>query len=120
MQEENIINGIVEKTENEAIFMFILILMASVLILLPLYKLSIKKIKETQKMENERWDKYIQRESSLIDVITRNTEVISELKVLFETSLQNYSDKMTLISSEVIEVKQIINDRFDELTKNKN
>lgn len=119
MQGETIIDGIIQKTENEAIFMFILILMAAVLILLPLYKLSISKTKERQKMENERWDKYIQKESSLIEVITRNTEVISELKILFETSLQNYLDKITLLSTEVTEVKQIVNEKFDELIKNK-
>ena len=48
MQGENIINGIIGKTENEAIFMFILILVAIVIIALPIYKLSIERSKERQ------------------------------------------------------------------------
>ena len=119
MQGENIINGIIGKTENEAIFMFILILVAIVIIALPIYKLSIERSKERQKMENDRWDRYTQRESALIDVITRNTEVISELKTLFETTLDMYLDKITDLYSEVTEVKQIVNEKFDKLIDNK-
>lgn len=119
MQGENIINGIIGKTENEAIFMFILFLVAIVIIALPIYKLSIEKSKERQQMENDRWDRYTQRESALIDVITRNTEVISELKTLFETTLDMYLDKITDLSSEVTEVKQIVNEKFDKLIDSK-
>ena len=108
MQGETIIDGIIQKTENEAIFMFILILMAAVLILLPLYKLSISKTKERQKMENERWDKYIQRESSLIEVITRNTEVISELKILFLISSSNFSFTICFTSVTSVDNKVIL------------
>lgn len=36
MQGENVINEIIGKTENEAIFMFILILVAIVIIALPI------------------------------------------------------------------------------------
>ncbi len=119
MQGESIIDGIVQKTENEAIFMFILMLIAIVVILIPLYKLNLSKSKQKQKMEIDRWDKYIQRESSLIDVITHNTEVISELKTLFETTLQIYLEKITDLSSEVTEVKQIINEKFEKFIENK-
>ena len=127
MQGENVINEIIGKTENEAIFMFILILVAIVIIALPIYKLSIERGKERQKMENDRWDRYTQRESALIHEqrqllchrITRNTEVISELKTLFETTLDMYLDKITDLSTEVTEVKQIVNEKFDKLIDNK-
>lgn len=119
MQGEDVINGIVGKTENEAIFMFILIIVAAVIFVIPFYKLSMDKTKERQKMENDRWDKYTKRESALIDVITRNTEVISELKTLFETTLQVYLEKVTELSSEVTEVKQIVNEKFEKLIDSK-
>lgn len=89
-QEAEILKEVAGKTNSELILFFILLIVAMLIILLPLYRMIMKDRKERIKQEAEssdkRQDKYIEREREIIKVITANTEVMAGLKTTLEKS----------------------------------
>lgn len=85
--EKEIISQIVDKTDSVLILFFILIIILLVVAFIPLYKLFIKSRANIADSESAKLDKTIKREALIIDVITKNTEIISGLKMLFENTL---------------------------------
>ncbi len=97
MNETEIFKEIATKTQSDLMMFFILISVIILVVLLPLYKMMVtdrsNRRKEEQirknldvKNENDRLEKYIQREAQIIGVIKENSEVISGLKFALENS----------------------------------
>lgn len=84
--ETDLLNNIIGKNDSSIILLFVLIVIALVIVMLPLYILITKERKEKRNAENQRQDKYIEREKEVIKVITANTEVMAGLKTTLEKS----------------------------------
>ena len=93
--ETEILNKIVSETKSELILFFVIMTVALVVFLLPVYIMVMKDRREHRVAEgkrvtaeaeanNTRQDKYIEREKEIIRVITANTEVIAGLKATLE------------------------------------
>ncbi|GHU60689.1 hypothetical protein FACS1894171_2510 [Clostridia bacterium] len=82
--ENQIIQEVFDKTKSELIIFFVLVIIAMVAVFLPLYRLMARERGERIRAEAARQDKYIERESRIIDVITANTEVMARLKTTME------------------------------------
>lgn len=85
--EKEIFTQVINKTDSVLVLYFILVILFITIAFIPLYKLVIKGRTNLANSENDKLDKNIKRESLIIEVVTKNTEVISELKTLFENSL---------------------------------
>ena len=85
INQEQLLQEIVKQTNSELILFFIIVSVALVLVFVPIYRMMHKERKERLAHENERQDKYIEREREIIRVITSNTEVMSGLKTTLET-----------------------------------
>lgn len=85
--EKEILSQVIEKTDSVLILFFIVTIIFLVVALIPIYKLVIKNRANIADTENNKIDKSIKREALIIDVITKNTEVISGLKMIFENTL---------------------------------
>ena len=68
------------------------------------YKLFSQNRADKNETEVMKLEKYIQRESQLLEVITKNTEVISELKILFETTIHSFTTSNEKINERVTAV----------------
>jgi len=93
--EYKILEDIVEKAESDIILFFIIIAVVLIAFLLPLYVLIFKDRKANREIElkrdkasteerNSRQDKYMEREKYIIEVVTANTTVISELRTTLQ------------------------------------
>ena len=102
--ETEILNQIIEKTDSILVIFFILLLIACILVFIPFYKLFSQNRADKNETEVMKLEKYIQRESQLLEVITKNTEVISELKILFETTIHNFTTSNEKINERVTAV----------------
>ena len=71
--EQEIIKEVMQRTNSELMLFFILLLVAMVVVWIPLYRMMRKDRIERVKLDFE-------RERSILDVVTANTDVISELK----------------------------------------
>jgi preprotein translocase subunit YajC len=72
----------INKTDSEVTLVFIIVVVAMVLLIAPMYVLIIKS-------QNTRQEKYIERENNIIHVITSNTEVMAGLKATLENNGQS-------------------------------
>ena len=102
--ETEILNQIIEKTDSILVIFFILLLIACILVFIPFYKLAPQNRADKNETEVMKLEKYIQRESQLLEVITKNTEVISELKILFETTIHSFTTSNEKINERVTAV----------------
>lgn len=85
--EIDILKTILNNTDSILVVIFILIILFLVMAFIPIYKLMLQSRTEIANNENDKMDLTIKREALIIEVITKNTEVISGLKVLFENTL---------------------------------
>ncbi len=119
MMETNkieLLNSIVEKTDSVLVIFFILVILGGILILIPVYKLFSKNKADKNETEVTKLEKYIQRETQLLDIITKNTEVISEIKILFEVTIKNFSES----NSNLNERFNVFDDKVDNITSTVN
>ena len=84
MDTDKIISEVVQSTQNEFILFFVLIIVALVVFIIPLYGMILKDRKAKLTQEDTRQDKYIEREKQIIEVIKENSAVIAGLKVTLE------------------------------------
>lgn len=89
--ETSIFRQIIEKTDSVILIFFILIILAFVVVFIPFYKVIMNDRIKRKEAEQIRFDKMNQREAQLIEVITKNTEVLSELKTLFIESEKHFT-----------------------------
>ena len=127
MNEMELLNNMIQKTDSMLIIFFILMTMACILVLMPFYKIVSKNKVDKEETEATQLDKYMQRESELLEVITKNTEVISELKALFEATIHNFSasndklnERFTAVDDKVDKVVtqvNVLDTKVDQLRK---
>ncbi len=55
------------------------------------------------------FNKYMERENQVLEIIEKNTEIISSLKTLFETTLNNFSISNDKINNHLEDVNDRIN-----------
>lgn len=117
--ETDLLDKIVGNTQSELILFFVIIVVAMVIVLLPLYSLMSKDRKQKNQLENVRQDKFIEREKQIIQVITANTEVMAGLKTTLEATglsttasleriyerINNQSAKFAEIGIEMAQIK---------------
>ena len=72
-----LLESIIQKTNNDLIFFFILFIIALIAFFIPFYRLTIKDRKERYSQEK-------QREERLIKVVEQNTEAITKLNTRLE------------------------------------
>ena len=94
---EQIVMEIGSKIHNELILFFVIVL----IIIIPLYHMTLKGRKENLAHENARHDKYLEREKQLINVITANTDAISGLKATLDLSRTSTSDSLARIHDRI-------------------
>lgn len=109
--EAKLLDKVVGNTQSELILFFVIIVIAMVIVLLPLYTLISKDRKQKDQIENIRQDKYIERERQIIQVITANTEIMSGLKATLETNgvstiaaLERVHERIDYPSSKITEI----------------
>ena len=108
--EAEILKTILNNTDSILVVVFILIILFLVIAFIPIYKLMLQNRNDIANNENDKMDLTIKREALIIEVITKNTEVISGLKVLFENTLDPSLKEMES------QIKELCN-KIDELDK---
>ena len=111
--EVEVFKTILNNTDSVIVVMFILVILFLVIAFIPIYKLILQSRAATANNENDKMDLTIKREALIIEVITKNTEVISGLKLLFENtldpSLKEMEDKIGDLCNKIDELdKRII------------
>lgn len=111
--EIEILTTILNNTDSVIIVMFVLVILFLVIAFIPIYKLILQSRADIANNENDKMDLTIKREALIIEVITKNTEVISGLKLLFENtldpSLKEMEDKISELCNKIDELdKKII------------
>lgn len=111
--ESDILTTILNTTDSVIVIIFILIILFLVIAFIPIYKLILQSRTDIANTENDKMDLTIKREALIIEVITKNTEVISGLKLLFENtldpSLKEMEDKISILCDKIDELdKRII------------
>lgn len=86
--ELEVLKTILSNTDSVIVVLFVLVILFLVIAFIPIYKLILQSRVSIANNENDRMDLTIKREALIIEVITKNTEVISGLKLLFENTLQ--------------------------------
>ena len=102
--ELEVLKTILSNTDSVIVVLFVLVILFLVIALILQSRVSIAN------NENDRMDLTIKREALIIEVITKNTEVISGLKLLFENTLNPSLKEMESKISELC-------NKIDELDK---
>lgn len=84
--ELEVLKTILSNTDSVIVVLFVLVILFLVIAFIPIYKLILQSRVSIANNENDRMDLTIKREALIIEVITKNTEVISGLKLLFENT----------------------------------
>ena len=108
--ETEVFTSILNNTDSVIVIVFVLVILFFVIAFIPIYKLILQSRTDIANNENDKMDLTIKREALIIEVITKNTEVISGLKLLFENTLD----------PSLREMEEKINDlcnKIDELDK---
>ena len=79
MDADRIITEVIQNTHNEFLLFFVLIIVAMVICILPLYAMVVKERKAKHKQDTE-------RERQILAVIKENSTVIAGLKVTLDQS----------------------------------
>lgn len=108
---------IIDKTDSVLIIFFVLLILFLVIAFIPIYKLMIKGREVVTNNENDRMDMAVKREALIIEVVTKNTEVISGLKVLFETTLNPLLNDLENKSVDIIEKLDEIKNKIDDMAR---
>lgn len=111
INETEIFNKIIEKTDSTLILFFILMMIACVIVFLPLYKLILKSKAEKNEADAIQTEKAIKRETQLLDIIEKNTEVISELKTILNNTSMAFFESYHQLS----EISKNIDNKMDKL-----
>lgn len=116
--QNTIVNEIVSKTTNDLILFFVLLLIAAVVFFLPYY--NVKRKMNKDKNESELAEKQL-----LVEVIERNTNVISTLKATIDanniamtTLLSNLESTTEDLNKGVMKIymnQETINAKIDEI-----
>ena len=106
--ELEVLKTILSNTDSVIVVLFVLVILFLVIAFIPIYKLILQS--RVSIAENDRMDLTIKREALIIEVITKNTEVISGLKLLFENTLNPSLKEMESKISELC-------NKIDELDK---
>lgn len=110
--ESEVLKTILNNTDSVIVVMFILVILFLVIAFIPIYKLSLQSRVDTANNENDKMDLTIKREALIIEVITKNTEVISGLKLLFENtldpSLKEMEDRISELCNKIDELDRKI------------
>ena len=85
--ELEVLKTILSNTDSVIVVLFVLVILFLVIAFIPIYKLILQSRVSIANNENDRMDLTIKREALIIEVITKNTEVISGLKLLIENTL---------------------------------
>ena len=88
-EHQRIIAGIVEKTDSDLILFFVLLLLATACVCLPLYKTVKAGRSQRMEHENKRQERMMEREKLIIGVISANSEIIAGLKTTLEMTSAN-------------------------------
>lgn len=115
--EKEIMAKIIDKTDSVLIIFCILLILFLVIAFIPIYKLMIKGREVVTNNENDRMDMAVKREALIIEVVTKNTEVISGLKVLFETTLNPLLNDLENKSVDIIEKLDEIKSKIDDMAR---
>ena len=113
--------AIVAATDSEVILFFIIVAVVMAVVVAPLYIASIKDRKYSRKHENEKHDKYIEREREIIDVmrdisavIAENTAVTTTLKGILEThgtepkqAVERIHERIDQMLGDIAEIKTL-------------
>ena len=98
---EQIAQAVLDKIHSEIVMLLVLVLVVVIL----LYAMTLRSRKERLAHENAKYDKHIERERQIIDVITnvvtKNTEAISDLKATLESSRTSTSDSLVRIHDRI-------------------
>ena len=108
--ELEVLKTILSNTDSVIVVLFVLVILFLVIAFIPIYKLILQSRVSIANNENDRMDLTIKREALIIEVITKNTEVISGLKLLFEKTLNPSLKEMESKISELC-------NKIDELDK---
>ena len=108
--EWEVLKTILSNTDSVIVVLFVLVILFLVIAFIPIYKLILQSRVSIANNENDRMDLTIKREALIIEVITKNTEVISGLKLLFENTLNPSLKEMESKISELC-------NKIDELDK---
>lgn len=107
--ELEVLKTILSNTDSVIVVLFVLVILFLVIAFIPIYKLILQSRVSIANNENDRMDLTI-KEALIIEVITKNTEVISGLKLLFENTLNPSLKEMESKISELC-------NKIDELDK---
>ena len=85
MSEMDVVSQVANKTDNDVILFTIIILIALVVVMLPLYRIILSGRKFEKESENSRRENELDEKKLIISVVTSNTDVMSQLKATLET-----------------------------------
>ena len=106
--ELEVLKTILSNTDSVIVVLFVLVILFLVIAFIPIYKLILQSRVSIANNENDRMDLTIKREALIIEVITKNTEVISGLKLLFKNtlnpSLKEMESKISELCNKIDEV----------------
>ena len=99
--ETELLGAIVRETSSELVLFAIVIVVALVVVMLPIYIMMTKERKHKYDRENIRQQQYIDREKEIIRVITANTEVSAGLKATLDNIGNNINNGIIRIHDRI-------------------
>lgn len=96
-----------KQSNNDVIIFSVIIIIALIIVMIPLYKMMMSNRKQQAEIEATRQTQQMEREKQVLQVVSENSSIISELKSMLATS--NTSTNATLTR---------IHERIDSIGKN--
>jgi len=113
-QSIGLLEQVVGHTGSELILFFVVAAVAAAIVGLPLYRLVTNDRKNKHKHENERLEKYMEREMQILqqvfEVIRGNTEALSRLANTLERDVKSTATSLERVHDRIDEQGEILND----------
>ena len=117
--EYQVLRDTVAKAESDIILFFVILAVILIMFIIPLYamilkdrkghrEIDIKRIEAECKAANDRHDKFLEREQTIIQVVKENTEVIAGLKAVFERDSNATRMSLERIHSRIDQIGEAI------------
>ncbi|MDR1754197.1 MAG: hypothetical protein LBR74_04735 [Eubacterium sp.] len=93
-----VLNTVAENSGSDLLSFFVVLAVVGILIAIPIYTIILKDRKQKNQYELKRQEQEISREKYLIEIISANTSVLNELKVLLNTDLRETTAELKAMS----------------------
>ena len=115
LSELDILNEIAQRTTNDVILFSVVIIIALVVVMIPLYAITLKTRRAERDAETLRHENEMKEKKLIIDVIAQNSDVMAQIRAMIANNGANLDSGMQRLHDRLNEGNTLLNTHLGEM-----